>query len=132
MPHLQGDNPDHMGTLLEVSNQLLSMPEVQGIEPFCHKSGVDPIRIVGSSGIFASSPLFLLQRSLGVDSDDSDLCDHVYCGQAIRRTFWDFGWWHSYQNPERTRRGWQPPLALFFSMFPRNYNLNPAFDAGSR
>ena len=29
-------------------------------------------------------------------------------------------------------RGWQPPLAPLFPMLPRNFNLQPAIDAGSR
>jgi hypothetical protein len=31
-----------------------------------------------------------------------------------------------------TRRAWQPPLAPLFSMFSRNYNLNPAFSVSPR
>ena len=38
----------------------------------------------------------------------------------------------SKNNNMRTRRGWQPPLAPLFSMVPLDFNLNPAFDAGSR
>jgi hypothetical protein len=31
-----------------------------------------------------------------------------------------------------TRRAWQHPLAPLFSMFSHNFNLNPAFNVGSR
>jgi hypothetical protein len=42
---------------------------------------------------------------------------------------------HGSEVPKKiqpTRRVWQPSLAPLFSMFSRNYNLNPAFNDGPR